>query len=230
MTKVRRIASRSVIAALLVCGAMPAAPGGDLSKYRSFELGTDLAVVAAQAGTDSAHAKLIQTRPALIQELVWRPQPMSYSARAESAQDVVLSFYDGALFRIAINYDRYETEGLTAGDMVEAISASYGTATRTSASIQSAADGFGEQEDVLAQWQDSQYGFTLIRSSYGPTFRLVGVLKRLEASAQASILEARRLDEKEAPQRDAARLASEEQTAKTKLEKARLKNKPKFRP
>ena len=70
----------------------------------------------------------------------------------------------------------------------------------------------------------------LIRSSYGPSFKLVGVLKRLEAPAQAAILEAKRLDDQEAPQRDAARIASEEEAARAKLEKARLVNKPKFRP
>lgn len=66
--------------------------------------------------------------------------------------------------------------------------------------------------------------------SYGPTFRLVGFMKRLEAPAQAATLEAKRLDDQGAPQRDAARLAREEDTAKTKLVKARLVNKPKFRP
>ena len=50
------------------------------------------------------------------------------------------------------------------------------------------------------------------------------------APAQAATLEAKRLDDQEAPQREAARLASEEVAAKTKLEKARLVNKPKFRP
>ena len=83
---------------------------------------------------------------------------------------------------------------------------------------------------ILAQWQDLQYRFDLIRSSYGPSFRLIGVVKGLEAQAQAATLEAKRLDDLEAPQRDAARLASEGEAAKAKLEKARLVNKPKFRP
>jgi hypothetical protein len=43
---------------------------------------------------------------------------------------VLFSFYDGELFRIAINYDRHETEGLTADDFIAAISATYGTAER----------------------------------------------------------------------------------------------------
>ena len=43
-------------------------------------------------------------------------------------KEVVFSFYDGELFRIVVNYDRYQTEGLTAEDFVEAISATYGPA------------------------------------------------------------------------------------------------------
>jgi hypothetical protein len=89
---------------------------------------------------------------------------------------------------------------------------------------------YGDQEEVFAQWQDSQYRFDLIRSSYGPTFKLVGVLKNLEAPAQAAIIEAARLDEKEAPQREADRIAKEDEAERARLEKARLVNKPRFRP
>jgi hypothetical protein len=64
-----------------------------------------------------------------------------------------------------------------------------------------------------------------------PVFRTIrGVLKKLDAPAQAAILEAKRLDDQEAPQRDAARLAGEQELAKAKLEKLRLLNKPRFRP
>jgi hypothetical protein len=43
-------------------------------------------------------------------------------------------------------------------------------------------------------------------------------------------MEAKRLDDQEAPQRDAARMADAQEAAKTRLEQARLLNKPKFRP
>ena len=118
----------------------------------------------------------------------------------------------------------------SADDFVDAISATYGPPAKPAAPVKVAPGSYGDQEEILAQWQDSQYRYDLIRSSYGPTFRLVGVLKRLETPAEAASLEAKRLDDQEAPQRDAARIASEEQAAKTKLEKARLVNKPRFRP
>jgi hypothetical protein len=69
-----------------------------------------------------------------------------------------------------------------------------------------------------------------VSTSYGPSFKLTGVLKTVEAKATAANLEARRMDDLEAPQRDSARIANEEQLARAKLEKARLVNKPKFRP
>jgi hypothetical protein len=230
MTNVQRTAFGSPLAALLIFGAMSADMfAADLSRYRTFELGSDLAAVVRQAAADPSQAKVIHSRPALIQELSWRPQPLGASSQTESVQEVLFSFYDGKLFRIRVDYDRYQTEGLTIDDFVDAISATYGPATRPTAPDKVAPGNYGDQEEIVAQWQDSQYRFDLIRLSYGPTFRLAGVMKKLDGSAQAAIVEAKRLDDQEAPQRDAARIASEEKAAKTKLEQARLVNKARFR-
>lgn len=231
MTRVQQTALRSAFPLLLALGVMPAATlTGDLSKYRNFQLGMDLATVAKQAGGDPAQAKVIHSRPALIQELDWRPQPFGSTLEKDPAQDVVFSFYDGELFRIAVAYDRYQTEGLTVDDFIDAISIAYGPAAKPTAPAKVAPGGYGDQEEILAQWQDSQFRFDLKRSAYGPSFKLVGVMKRLELPAQAATLEAKRLDDQEAPQREAARLVSEEQAATAKSEKARLVNKPNFRP
>lgn len=231
MTKFGGTVSRSAVTSFLVFGMMSAATlPGDLSKYRNFQLGMDLPTVAKQAGANASQVKVIHRRPALIQEVEWRTQPLGSSAQTEPAKEVVFSFYDGELFRIVINYDRYEIEGLTADDLVEAISATYGIAAKPTAPAKAAPGRYGDQEEVLAQWQNSQYRFDLIRSSYGPSFKLVGTLKRLDAPAQAAIIEAVRLDAKEAPQREAERIAREDETERAKLEKARHVNKPKFRP
>jgi hypothetical protein len=202
---------------------------GDLSKYRNVQLGMDLPTVAKQVGVSPSQAKIIHLRPALIQELAWLPRSLGASFQ-EAAKEVVFTFYDGELFRIVVNYDQYETEGLTADDLLEAISATYGVAEKPAAPAKAARGRYGDEEAVVARWQDSRYCFDLIRSSYGPSFRLTGLLKRLELPAQAAAIEATRLDNEEAPQRDAERIATEQETAKAKLEKARLVNKPKFRP
>jgi hypothetical protein len=223
--------SRSALPSFLGLGALPAGTlTNDLSRYRNFRLGTDLPAVAKQAGANPSQAKTLHRRPALIQELEWRPQPPGSSSQKDAAQEVVLSFYNGQLFRIAIDYDRSETEGMTPDDLVEAISAAYGIAARPAAPAKAASRHYDDQEEILAQWQDSLYRFDLIRSSYGPTFKLVGILKKLETPAQAAIIEAARLDDQEAPQREADRIAKEDETERARLEKARLVNKPKFRP
>ncbi len=213
--------SASAFTFVLTLAMMPASSwAADLSSYRNFQFGTSLATVAKQANTNPSQARVIQRRPALIEELEWRPKPsITSSSIPEPAKEVVFSFYDGELFRIVVNYDRYETEGLTAADIIDAISVSYGTATRASALTKSPQSPYGDREDALAQWQDSQYRFELIRPSYGPSFRLTGVLKKLEAPVQAAILEAKRLDDEEAPKKEAARIAIEQEDSRAKLGK-----------
>lgn len=214
----------------VACGVMSAADlTGDLSKYRDFQLGTNLATVAGQARANASQAKTIHSRPALMQELDWRPQSLGPSGQAEAANNVVFSFYNGELYRIAIHYDRHETEGMTSGDFIDAISATYGPAERTIQAASTVQAKYSDPDETVARWQDSKYCFELVRSSYGPSFQLIGMLKSLQEPVQAATIESKRLDDLEAPQRDAARLVSEADAAQARLEKARLANKPKFR-
>jgi hypothetical protein len=225
-----RIASRATLTAMFVLGAVSAATPADLSKYRKFELGTDLATVAAQTGGTPAQAKLIAARPARVQELEWSPQSSDPSYQTESAKSVLFSFYNDQLYQITVDYDRYKTEGLTANDIAEAISKAYGTDATHPLPAKEADGSYTIPAEVVARWEDAQYRIDLIRMRYGPPFRLIATVKRLEAPVEASLLEAKRLDDQEAPQREAARAADEAQSERARLEKIRLVNKPKFRP
>jgi hypothetical protein len=130
-----------------------------------------------------------------------------------------------------VNYARDKTEGLTTEDVVEALSAKYGTATKPAAEvIVSSSQVYNDSEVVIARWEDSQYSFNLFRSSYEPTFGMVAFSKRLDALARAAIAEAIRLDEQEAPQREIERQKEQDAKDRTGKEKARLANKPNFRP
>jgi hypothetical protein len=222
--------SRLTLVLFLFTTASLTALAEDLSRYRDFQLGTDLPTVAKQIGASPSQAKLIYSRPALIQDLEWRPQSLGSSPKAESAQEVVFSFYNGTLFRISVKYDRYETEGLTTEDFVEAISAMYGPPAKLPAPVKPTKESYGDQEETVARWEDPQYRFDLLRASYGPTYTLVGMLKSMEAPVQATNVEAKRLDDLEAPQRDAARAAAEQSAKAATLEKARPVNKATFRP
>lgn len=89
---------------------------------------------------------------------------------------------------------------------------------------------YNDSEKIVARWEDAQYPFTLFRSSYQPTFGMVVFSKRLDAVARAAIVEAIRLDEQEAPQREIERQKEEAAKDRAGQEKARLANKPNFRP
>jgi hypothetical protein len=82
----------------------------------------------------------------------------------------------------------------------------------------------------VAQWLDTDNQVTLSRGTYPGLFRIVAVARKLEALAQAASLEADRLDADEAPARDADRRKKEIADAIAAQEKARVVNKPAFRP
>ncbi len=205
----------------------------DLSRYRQFQFGMNLLAVAKQAEMQPSEARVIHQRPAVIQELEWRPQrSLAYSPQADPVQEVLFSFYNGELSRMVVNYDQIRTEGLTDEDMVEAISARYGTATRPAAKIIlfSSFQVYNDSEKVIARWEDSQYSFNLFRSYYQPTFGMLVFSKRLDPLARAAIAEAIRLDDQEAPQREMERQKKQDEENRAEQEKARPVNKAAFRP
>ena len=205
----------------------------DLSRYREFQFGMNLLAIAKQADRQPSEARVIHQRPAVIQELEWRPpRSVGSSPQADPVKEVLFSFYNGELFRMVVNYDQLKTDGLTDEDMVEAISAKYGTATRPDAKIIlfSSFQVYNDSEKVIARWEDSQYSFNLFRSSYQPTFGILVLSKRLDTMAGAAIVEAIRLDEQEAPQRETERQKKRDDEDHAAQEKARLVNKPNFRP
>lgn len=214
-------------------GRAPAIDAQALSRYREFQFGMNVLVVAQQADMEPSKARVIHQRPAVIQELDWRPSRALGSApQADPVKEVLFSFYNGELFRMLVNYDRYMTEGLTDEDMVEAISAQYGTASRpdTKVILFSSFQVYNDSEKVIARWENSQYSFNFFRSSYQPTFGMLIFSKRLDSLAQAGIAEAIRLDEQAAPQREIERQKGQDEADRAEQEKARLANKPNFRP
>ena len=210
----------------------PAMGAPDLSRYRGFKFGETLPAVAKQAGLDVSEAKLIHARPAVIQELEWAIWLSSgFSPQTDPVRTILFSFYNGELFRILVSYDRDETKGLTTEDMIGAISAKYGNATKP-ANIEiafSSAQVYNDSESVVARWEDPQYSFNLFRSSFQPTFGVIAFSKRLDSLARTATAEALRLDAVEAPQREIKRQKQEDEQNRESLEKARQVNKDKFR-
>jgi hypothetical protein len=186
-----------------------------------------LTTVAKQADMNPSHATVIHQRPALIQELDCWLLP----SKADPVNEVLFSFYNSELFRIVVSYDSYKTEGLTDEDVVEAISARYGTANRPAAKVILPLSQVGEaSEEIIARWEDPQYSLSLFRSSDQRNFGMLMFSKRLDVLARTAATEAIRLEEQEAPQRAIELQKKQDEENQAAQAKARLANKDAFRP
>jgi hypothetical protein len=222
-----RFSAVAILCGLLGTSLLPAA---DLSSYRGLKLGMSLAAAAKQAGSQPSDAKLLHQRPAVIQEMTWELRsPIQTNAKPDPVKDGVLSFYNGELSRIIVTYDRYKVEGMTADDMVQAISVTYGTATKPAAEIPFHSN-YAEVATVLARWEDSESSYDLVRTGDRSSFAMVLYSKRLDALARTAIVESARLDAQEAPQREIDKQSKRDADERLVLEKARSVNKPNFRP
>jgi hypothetical protein len=218
---------RSAILLVLVLFCTPLLSGQDLSSYRKFSLGTSLTALSKQVGQDPLRADLIHQSPALIQQMTYWPiETAPSSTRAESVSQVLFSFYNGELYKISVTYDQQATEGLTEDDMVDAISARYGTATRLVPEIAlPTSDEYAPSSKVIARWEDAGTSVNLFRTNSLNTFGLAVYSKKVDAQADAAIIESAKLERQQAPQKEIDRQKGEAD----KLEAARLKNVKAFR-
>ena len=201
-----KIMRNMVVALSLILLSAPMISGQDLSKYRTFSLGMTLSELSQQVGPYSHWTTLIHQRPAVIQELtLWS---LSASrAPIGGVSQILFGFYNGELYRIVVTYDRDATKGLTDDDMVQAISARYGTATRFYPEIKLLKnDVYASTETVIARWEDSQNSVGLLASSNQTSFGLAMFSKRLDAQAKAAIIESEKLEKQGAPRVDIGRL------------------------
>ncbi len=226
--KMMRSAVISLVMIVMILLSAPLIHGQDLSKYRNFSFGMSLVELSKQVDSQPLQTKLIQKRPAVIQELTWWPrEPSGSSLQAQPIWQVLFTFYNGELYRILVTYDRHATDGLTAEDMVEAISAKYGTATRPDAQISFPTNElYRSTEKVIARWEDFHYSINLFRSSFLNSFGLVMFSKRLDGQAKAAIAESVKLEGQEDLQKEIER----QKKVAGNLEAARQKNRTTFRP
>jgi hypothetical protein len=111
--------------------------------------------------------------------------------------------------------------------MMKSISAKYGAPTRVAPQVNSATNNRYEiKQEPVASWEDSQYSFNLVRSSFTDGFELDIHSKRVNTQAELASTEATKLEEQEGPQREADRQKKET----SDLEMTRQKNQKSFRP
>jgi hypothetical protein len=202
---------------------------GDLSRYREFQFGMDLATVARLTQLDPSRAKVIHRRPALLEEIEWRP--LGIVSMADPLLESIFSFYDGGLYRVFTTYDLHKTNGLTGDDITQSLIALYGSTTAHPAATIAVSSYLGQDNAVvLAQWDSAEYSLSLVRLSYQARFGLVWLAKRADNTAREAAAAATLIEEQEAPQRAADLRKEQAETERTDREKARLANRPNFRP
>ena len=217
----------SILCCFVLLFAAPMLHAQDLSKYRTFSLGTNLAAVLKQTNQKLTDVRTTHTSPSLFQELTWWPSTLGPSSRSDTVEQILFSFYNGELYKISVTYDRGSTNGLTTADMTKAIAQMYGPPTNVVLEIDSeSTERYGFMGKGVASWDNSLYSVNLVRSSFVDAFGLVIYSKLVNAEAELGITEAAKLEQQEGPKREAER----QQKATDDLEIARQKNKKAFQP
>ena len=231
---IRRVFGTTVFVILLLPAVSVCAQ--DFSTYRGFHLGADTAEIGHHIGNPKVDPRVIYQRPFVIEELTWSSQQFSGTSSAavdaDSLREIKFSFYDHQLFRMVVTYDPKKTEGLTKDDVVEAISTQYGKAAAVDkpVNISSLDASFPDNQKAVAVWDSPLYSYTLFQTSYSQVYGLIIVSKANEQLAKTASEESVRLDKIEAPQR-ALELQKKQNADRVEAdEKARLINKPNFRP
>jgi hypothetical protein len=169
-------------------------------------------------------------QPALIQTLDFQPNLFhSSTTKDDPVSEIVLTFYNGELARMAVVYDRYKVDGMTEDDMIKALSAAYGTAARPKAEL-AYHSYYAEVAPVLARWEDPEYSYNLIRSDDRSSFAMILYAKGPDALMQTAVVEAIRLEALAAPAREAERAKKQADDNQALQEKSRLSNIAGFRP
>lgn len=219
---------KSWVFLVLVLFSTPILSGQSLSTYRTFSLGMRLADVAKQVDATPEDITVIHQGPAVIQELTWWPTPSDQSsASVDPVQTILFSFYNGQLYKIVVTYSGSATQGLTPDDLVRAVSADYGVATMAIAVKNAPTNGaYGNTQEAIAFWEDSQDSVALSLSSLSGNFQLVLFSKKLNSQAEAANARAISLEREAAPQNELARVKKEADA----LEAVRQANLRAFRP
>jgi len=225
-------ANALIVAVSLTLFSGQAASAQDLSRYRTYVLASSVDVVAKASGMRASDTQTLHQRPATIQELQWRaPYVTTASATADPVRGVVFTFVDDALYQVVVTYDRERMDGLSDGDVIESVSASYGAPVDKKAIARTGLPTIAlHGAVVLAQWGDDASLLTLLRDSYSPEFQLILSSKALSTRARGAIREAVRLDVLEAPQRELEQRKKDAAEASATRDKTRSTNKAAFRP
>jgi len=219
------------VSAVLLALAVSTASAEQISRYREFELGHSLAAVTAVTLTTDRDLKTLHSRPALLQQVEWRPRYMAGKAVSgrDSIDVVVFNFVDDRLYMMTVAYERSRTSGLTDEDMIASLTPLYGAPTPRAANARPRADDVNGVVTV-AEWQEGDARIALQHSRYSQAFSLVITSVSLNGLARRAQATSVVMDAREAPARDAALAKQRADDERLAEEKTRTTNKQVFRP
>jgi hypothetical protein len=224
--------TRGGVSAACIVLAVSTVSSAELSRYREFQLGATVATVTAVT-QNAARVTTVHNRPALLQQLEWRPRYMAGAPQPDrdSIGEVVFSFVDDQLFKIAIEYARDRTSGLTTDDMVGSLTAVYGAPSSPSPQRRTTSSAVAlDAAVVIAEWRHADTTLVLQRKEYSESFFLVITSLPLDIIARKAQATAVAMDQREAPAREAALLKKQADDDKAAAETTRTANKKVFRP
>jgi hypothetical protein len=215
--------------AAMLCVSSVTMSAAGIGDYRGFTLGSTLAAVMQHTGDSVSQPRTIHSRPALLQELSWNPTgPVRPAEGADPVRQIVFHFVDNQLYKIAVEYDRGRTEGLSRADLIGALGVTYGTSgvlppsARSSFSLDTAV--------TIARWRDADATVDLNHYEYGGGYGLVVTSVVLDRAAAAGTRAALAIDAREAPQKEAALLEQRKSQERETAAKRRSTNKDAFKP
>ena len=224
--------TRGGVSAACVVLAVSTVSSAELSRYREFELGASVATVTAVT-QNAARVQIVHSRPALLQQLEWRPRYMAGAPQADrdSIGEVVFSFVDDQLFQMSIAYAQDRTSGLTDEDMVGSLTAVYGAPSSPSPRTRTTSSAVAfDVPVVIAEWRHADTTVVLQRKEYSESFFLVITSLPLDIIARKAQATAVAMDQREAPAREAALLKKRAADEKVAAETTRSANKKVFQP
>ena len=230
----RAIFTRAGIpAAVCVALTVSTVSAGEFSVYREFELGNSVAAVTAVTLSAERDLKTIHSRPALLQQLEWRPRYMRGTpvAGRDSISEMLFGFVDDQLFKMTVIYERQRTNGLTNEDMIAALTVLYGAPVfPLSQPRPRPGPGALDAAVVIAEWRDGDTQVVLQQSRYSDSFALVITSLSLNTIARSALETAAVMDAHEAPARETALAKKRADDERQAEEQARAANKKGFSP
>ena len=199
------------------------------SRYRGVSIGDSVSAVVASLHMTPSDVAIVHARPALIQQLTWRPNQFftGRTGAPDALEEMVLTFHLGRLARVVATYDRDRTEGLTNADLRDSFATIYGTSMLVSTA--SGARSSGDPE-IIGQWGNGETLVVLVRETFPRRISVTVSSVAADRLLQTALASGARLDATEAPTRDMVRRLSEEQTRRQRDEQSRLDNKSAFTP